>query len=151
MFKKGFSMIELLFVMVILASLTAIAIPNMSDSSRAAALTSMNSDMQNIINLVNQQLIETQSYKGANTVNGSTVYVGGDSINGFAENSFANGTKIPLTKDNNLYISTHSLEEGYYCNGYEISIYNKILDNESLYLKFDSCNMTAPKLVPMLG
>ena len=149
MFKKGFSMIELLFVMVILAALAAIAIPNMSDSSRATAITSMNSDMQNVINLVNQQLIKSQSfnYESIQQINGSPVFIGGDSINGFAEDSFPDGTKIPLTKDNSLSVFT---ESGEFCNGYVINIFNKLLSKEYLYLKFNSCNMTAPKLVPML-
>lgn len=151
MFKKGFSMIELLFVMVILAALTAIAIPNISGGERAAAITSMHSDMKNIINLVNRQFIETQSYGKITKVNGSPVLVGGDSINGFAEYPFIDGTKIPLSKDNRVWIDTHSLDEGYYCNGYEIRIYNKLIDNENLVLEFDSCNMSAPKLSPMLG
>jgi prepilin-type N-terminal cleavage/methylation domain-containing protein len=36
--KKGFSMVELLFVMVVLAALAAIAIPNMSSGANSAAL-----------------------------------------------------------------------------------------------------------------
>ncbi len=51
-FKKAFSMIELLFVMVILAALAAIAIPNMSSGTEAATLTAMKSDAKNMFNEV---------------------------------------------------------------------------------------------------
>jgi len=42
--KFGFSMVELLFVMAIMAALAAIAIPKLQDSSKAVVLTSMKSD-----------------------------------------------------------------------------------------------------------
>ena len=45
--KKGFSMVELLFVMAVIATLAAIAIPVMENSEKAAALTSMNEDIHN--------------------------------------------------------------------------------------------------------
>ena len=45
--KKGFSMVELLFVMAVMAALAAIAIPQMQASTEAAALTSMDADIHN--------------------------------------------------------------------------------------------------------
>ena len=50
--KKGFSMVELLFVMVILAALAAIAIPNMSSGTDSANRTAMRSDLTNALNLI---------------------------------------------------------------------------------------------------
>ncbi len=64
MFKKGFSMIELLFVMVILASLAAIAIPSMSSGTESATLTSMRSDAKNMINAINAEIPTTEGFFG---------------------------------------------------------------------------------------
>ena len=45
-------MVELLFVMVILAALAAIAIPNMSSGTDSANRTAMRSDLTNALNLI---------------------------------------------------------------------------------------------------
>ena len=55
--RKGFSMIEMLFVMVIMAGLAAIAIPAMSDSDESTKLASMKEDARNTINFVNQEIV----------------------------------------------------------------------------------------------
>lgn len=57
--KKAFSLIELLFVMVILSSLAAIALPNMKSSEDSAALTAMKTDAKNIIHFLYSQNINS--------------------------------------------------------------------------------------------
>ena len=47
--KKGFSMIELLFAMIIMAALAAIAIPSLSSGTGSAKMSSMKSDARNAV------------------------------------------------------------------------------------------------------
>ena len=133
MVKKGFSMIELLFVMVILAALTAIAIPSMSSGTESAALTSMKSDMNNIITLLQSKYVDKQDYalvvptnfenKVANDKTG--LYVSGD-------------LKIPITRGNAVSIySTGGIGS---CTaagqGFSIVISNP---NVPKFVTFNSC------------
>lgn len=60
--KKGFSMVELLFVMAVMAALAAIAIPQMQASANAAELTSLKSDMLNAIQAKGNAAIQADNY-----------------------------------------------------------------------------------------
>lgn len=49
MIKKGFTLVELLFVMAIIAILAGFAIANLKDSTRVATINSMKNDAKNAI------------------------------------------------------------------------------------------------------
>jgi len=53
--KKGFTLVELLFVMAIISILAGFAIANLNDSTRVASITSMKADIRNIVNKVRIQ------------------------------------------------------------------------------------------------
>jgi prepilin-type N-terminal cleavage/methylation domain-containing protein len=121
MIKKGFSMIELLFVMVILASLAAIAIPSMSSGTDSASLTSMKSDARNVQSLLVSKFISDQDYTKVITA-GSYSDANDD---GFADTTLIDGTKIPLTKGNTITLTTEDCNgNGTNEDGYSISISN---------------------------
>ena len=94
--KKGFSMIELLFVMVIIATLSAVAIP--SFKSEASTLTSMKSDARNTIAFL----------ENIKVINGDYSIIIDDSYqdttgNGLSDNSIGNES-IPLSPGNRMSI-----------------------------------------------
>lgn len=139
MFKKGFSMIELLFVMVILAALTAIAIPNMSGGERAAAITSAFSDTRNIINLVQSKYIEKQDYAAILDLDNTS----GEALpNGFAAFTLKDGTKIPLSPKSYLYLHLHDYNG---CKGFTTYVLHEGL-NPAEAVIYDSCENTVPYL-----
>lgn len=139
--KKGFSMIELLFVMVILAALAAIAIPNMQGGERAAAITSSFSDAKNIINLIQSKYIETQNYEDIF----DTSSFGGLSLNnGYSEQALRDGTKIPLS--DNTYATVYAVTVGD-CKGFRVQVIHDILSHEYKAVRYNSCTMSGPKLV----
>ena len=55
--RKGFSMVELLFVMTVVAAIAAIAIPNLENSEKAAAMTAMKSDLHNAYLIYQQEQV----------------------------------------------------------------------------------------------
>ena len=135
MVKKGFSMIELLFVMVILAALAAIAIPSMSSGTESATLTSMRSDMKNIMALLQSKYVDKQDYalvipsdiENVEADDKTGLYVSGD-------------LKIPITRGNAVSISSTTGATGS-CTadgqGFEISISNDNIPGKAV--KFNSC------------
>ncbi len=142
MVKKGFSMIELLFVMVILAALAAIAIPSMSSGTESATLTSMRSDMKNIMALLQSKYVNNQDY--GFIINGGVSATTQDAATGYAVNPLAAAdgaqTNIPLSKGNILTITSNSGAAGT-CTaagqGFEITISNDNIPGKAV--KFNSC------------
>ena len=101
--RSGFTMVELLFVMAVLAALAAIAIPQLKGGTESATVTSMRSDARNAITTA-------QAYYATNEVmpnNGDFTDPGG---NGFSEKGLdgqAEGVsayKLPISKDNTVKI-----------------------------------------------
>ena len=142
MVKKGFSMIELLFVMVILAALAAIAIPSMSSGTESATLTSMRSDMKNIMALLQSKYVDTQDYS---VIIGSEIKAAEANDSGFASDPLVNSktsesTNIPLSQGNSVTITANTAAEGS-CTaagqGFEISISNTNVPGKTT--KFNSC------------
>ncbi len=136
--KKGFSMIELLFVMVILAALAAIAIPSMSSGTESATLTSMRSDMKNIMALLQSKYVDKQDYALVVPTAITTAAAGTD---GFATGvTLADNAKIPLSAGNVLTITANSAAAGT-CTaagqGFEITITNPNVAGKSAV--FNSC------------
>lgn len=135
MVRKGFSMIELLFVMVILASLAAIAIPSMSSGTDSAALTSMRSDARNIIALVQSKYIDTQDYK--KVLNDTTAFSAYAEESGFSENTLVDNTQIPLSKNNSVDIIPLLCNGTGDYNGFEIIVRNS--EYTEKFISYNSC------------
>ena len=100
MVKKGFSLMELLIVMVILAGLATMIIPNMSSGTEAAKLTSMRNDARNTISLLQAKYIDTQDYED--------VFKEGDytdsssSNDGMSDTTLKDDSRIPISKGNSV-------------------------------------------------
>jgi len=58
--KKAFSLTELLFVMIIISALVAIAIPKYQEQQHIAIINTMQSDTEQAINLLIQEIQEIE-------------------------------------------------------------------------------------------
>ncbi|MCT7632112.1 type II secretion system protein [Aliarcobacter butzleri] len=136
--KKGFSMIELLFVMVILAALAAIAIPSMSSGTESATITSMTSDVRNAMTTMQAKYVDKQDYSEIIVNEITDVAAGTD---GFATVTLVDGAKIPLSKGNLITITANTAAAGT-CTaagqGFEITVSNPTIAGKTVV--FDSCN-----------
>lgn len=132
MVKKGFSMVELLFVMAVMAALAAIAIPSMSASTDSAKLTSMRSDVQNMIMLMQTKYIDTQDF--SQVLSATTDFIDEDD-NGLATNTLDDSTPVPISKGNSMTVSPITCDSG--ASGFIIDISNDTIPNT---IEYDSCN-----------
>jgi len=136
--KNGFSMVELLFVMAIMAALAAIAIPSLSAGSDSATLTSMKSDAQNTITTLQSAYVDTQDYTQVSPA-AQTDYedTTGD---GFADtNTLTSGQNLALSKGNVVTITTGTVDQNGNASNdcFTISVANPKLAKT---VDFDSCN-----------
>lgn len=70
--RRGFTMIELLIVVVIIGVLAAIAIPRFRDSKRQAYQAAMKSDLRNIVSAAESKFAEEGTYANYAAPNGSS-------------------------------------------------------------------------------
>jgi len=122
--KKGFSMIELLFVMVIIATLSAIAIP--SFKSDASILTSMKSDARNVITQVQTTYVENQNYTDA-----AGTYTDEDE-DGFAQD-LMNDQNVAVSKGNTIFVTAidcNGVTDGDGC--FTIDVRNEEIDDKAV-------------------
>lgn len=99
--KKALSMIELLFVMLILAALTAIAIPSMSENEKSVKQIALMTDLKEANKMVVQEFMNNQTFSGA-----VGVYVDSDN-NGLADTNM-NGTPFHISQGNTITITLES-------------------------------------------
>lgn len=132
--KKGFSMVELLFVMVVLAALAAIAIPNMSSGANSAALVSVQSDSKNLMSLILSeysktgdlsQVIPTQTEACESKLLEGTTCFKDLNADGISETKLLTGAKVALSKDNEAVAELRNCEDtGGSGMGFFVSIVN---------------------------
>jgi len=133
--RKGFSMIELLFVMVIMAALSAIAIPALSGGEKSAKITSLTSDSKNMINFLENEIYLNENSLTANIdeQDEQATFVYGDQFY---------GKDIPISQGNQIVI-TGKPDDCH--NGYEIVV----SDTTGLVTKtstYNKCTDTAPDI-----
>ena len=127
--KTGFSMVELLFVMAVMAALAAIAIPNLSGGQDAATATALKSDAKNFINTVNaEKLLNDGSVIITDSV------ADGDTYGSHAVH-FTDATTTIAMAD----------ESGTCTEGYSIKVENSAFTTKDV--TYNSCTDSAPKLV----
>ena len=95
--SRGFTIIELLIVVMIIGILAAIAIPKFANTKEKAYLTSMKSDLRNLVTAEESYLAEFYTYTsnlGAaySTSAGVTVALQGVSASGWAATATHTGT-----------------------------------------------------------
>lgn len=167
--RKGFSMVELLFVMVILAALAAIAIPNMSSGANSAAMVSMQSDSKNLISLILSeyaktgdltQVIPAQTESCESKLLEGTTCFKDSNNDGTSETELLTGAKVVLSQDNEAIAELRNCEAvGGSGMGFFVSVVNVksgevVEDNGGKLFKqsgyeFNSCRDSTLKQVGM--
>ena len=133
--KKGFTLVEVLFVMVILAILAGMATVYMKSSSTSATISSMKSDARNAISAAQSYYAENQEYPE----NLYCSYAATDGT-GLCSNI---DPKLTVSKNNVIKIKEETCDDG--GDGFTITVTNtKISDKEIAY---DSCTDGVIQLV----
>jgi len=141
--KKGFTLVELLFVMAIISILAGFAIANLNDSTEVAILNSMKSDLRGAINAQQTIVSRTGAYADMSCVEGV------DDTNGMCTSgefkvSISKGTGFRTRK-----INCTAQDGG--GKGYNISIGNSKYKNGETGVYFNSCNHGSIKIISLLG
>jgi prepilin-type N-terminal cleavage/methylation domain-containing protein len=89
--KKGFTLVELLFVMAIISILAGFAIANLKNSTKVATENSVKNDLKNAISLQNTYFAANQTYETVSGTADAQGLVIGD-----------NGTKFTISKNNTI-------------------------------------------------
>jgi len=137
--KKGFTLVELLFVMAIIAILAGFAIANLQDSTTTALTTSMKNDARNAIAAEQTAYANEQSYGTAtcdfkDLTNGICPLEGTDSDG----NVIDIGTTT-VSKGNKVVIETSTCDNG--VDGYSVTVTNSQVNDKSI--TYDSCTNSA--------
>ena len=124
--RKGFTMVELIFVVIFLGILAAIAIPKITGSTESATLASMKNDARTNITAENTYYIQKQEYMDASVDGGDTGAIAqlGDS-----------DIKVVASPNNSVLITTQDCEDG--TKGYTLQITSSKTDKT---IDYDSCN-----------
>lgn len=142
--KKGFSLIEILFVLGVMSALAAIAIPSYLEDKESLILTKIRVDTTNALNTIHNQYEMTNSFESIY----GTGYSSNAGTNGESATATTNGTKFSLAKGNSI-----SLNNSYYIaedcpEGFVLTISNYDIMKMSY---FDSCKDTKFKILPITG
>jgi len=152
--KKAFSMVELLFVMAIMALLMAIAVPQFTSYQNSEKMVAAKSDTMNVINMLNaQRTLSNDSYETLDFLDTSW-----DSDNdGFLDDGagtplLINGKKIPWSKGNYLEAYGVTCNGSDYNNGFYISVLVKSICandacDKSPTIEYNSCTYGKIKVV----
>jgi len=133
--KKGFTLVELLFVMAIIAILAGFAIANLQDSTKTAITTSMKNDARNAIAAEQTAYANEQEYGTANC-NFK------DLTNGICSLTGTNDSKVGTTtvsKGNEVVIETSTCDNG--VDGYSVTVTNSQVNDKSI--TYNSCTNSA--------
>ena len=125
--RSGFTMVELLFVMAVLAALAAIAIPQLKGGTDSAALTSMQSDTRNFITDVNTYFAQNQALPAADS------FSDGTNNDGLSETNLGD-SPVPISKNNTIEYSLDT-DSGATC--YKLSTTSTALTGKKV--TYDSC------------
>ena len=130
--RQGFTLVELLFVMAIIAILAGFAIANLKDSSKTATVNSLKNDARNAIAVEQTYFAENQAYDTA-TCDPTNV------VNGKCTGDDASGTGTPISlsvsKGNSLTVTNVDCGDG--TLGFSLLVSN---DQYTDIISYDSCN-----------
>ena len=99
--RKGFTLVELLFVMAIIAILAGFAIANLKDSSKTAAINGMKNDARNAIAIQQTYFADNQSYDSADGAGDANGVLLGD-----------NGAKFSVSNNDTLTTASEDCGDG---------------------------------------
>jgi len=144
--KKGFTLVELLFVMAIISILAGFAIAKLNDSTRVATINSMKLDLRNSLNSIEAARVaaggsENQSYSGS-CITYETQEFGRSTraVKGLCNPMLISGgtfTKIALTDGNALAVNKVPCVAPVTGSGIKLIVRSKNLANIELYM--DTC------------
>src|SRR5256714_8422165 len=108
--RKGFTLIELPIVVVIIGILAAIAIPKFANTKEKAYLASMKSDLRNLVTAEEAYFADSVKYtSNLGTAYATTSGVVGPTINVTADGWTANVTHTTTTKKCYIYVGSTAL------------------------------------------
>jgi len=126
--KKGFTLVELLFVMAIISILAGFAIANLNDSTKVAVANSMKSDARGAIIAQQTEFANAQAYTaiscgetGSDTKNNGLCTTG--------------NVRTAFSKGNTITVATKTCTDG--SAGYTVALANATYTSEKV--EFDSC------------
>ena len=123
--RHGFTLVELLFVMAIIAILAGFAIANLKDSTKAAAVNAMKNDARNAVAIQQTHFAETQTYDSAD---------GTGDANGVLEGT--EGAKFSVSPNNTLTTAQKDCGDG--TIGFTVKVVNPT-NVPGKAVTFDSC------------
>lgn len=125
--KKAFTLVEILFVMVIISILVGFAISNLKDTSKDKRINSMKNDAKNAIE---KQFEFFRTNQKHDEIKGDF----DDSVNGILISK--NGTEFSISKGNSLKTEGIGCEDG--TLGFTVEVINDIF-LANYYITFNSC------------
>jgi len=134
--KKAFSMIELLFAMIIMAALAAIAIPSLSSGTNSATYTSMKSDIANAITTTQGDYIVEGKYDNSDGDFEDQDNDGLADTGGINDDGYIGNKRVHISKGNTLYINPQDCSGDGVNDGVYIGIAN---DNVERVIRYNSC------------
>ena len=124
--RKGFTLVELIFVVIFLGILAAIAIPKISGSADAAILASMKSDAEKAVNAENLHYSINNTYTDFN--------VAGTDTEGTVDTIPNTNIKISASPGNSVQANAQTCGDG--TDGFTISVTNQ---KSGKTVSYDSC------------
>lgn len=130
--RKGFTMVELIFVVIFLGILAAIAIPKISGSTETAVLASMKNDARAAITAEDAYYIQSNEYADA-TVEGGT--------EGAIAALGTSNIKVGASPNNTVTVTSKDCGDG--TKGYTLNV-TSTKTNKTI--NYDSCNDASIKV-----
>ena len=136
MSKKGFTIIETIFALGIVASIMVVALPNFIISKKTTYITSMKEDIKSLsILLRNKQLLERDYYK---IIGINTLKIEDTNKNGLGENTLLDSTSVPISQFNVAILKAEKcILNKSIATGFSIEITNPNVNNYKI--TFNTC------------
>lgn len=126
--KKGFTLVELLFVMAIVAILAGFAIANLKDSTTVATVNSIKNDVKNAVSQQQTYFAANQDYTTVTAANGAYT----DLNNGMI--TTVEGVKITVSKGNTIETQPETCDDN--SVGFSVTVSNAKIAKQ---VSYNSC------------
>jgi type II secretory pathway pseudopilin PulG len=133
--RKAFSMIKLLFVMITIAALIAIVVPNYKAAKDNMYILNMKNDVVTAIDTINSKYLISEDYR---TILPYDSTMSDDDDDGYTDITLLdNTTRLPVSEYSSIVFTENDCDaDGYANDGFVITVSNP---NVSKYITFDSC------------